>query len=1526
MYKNRKFNKGAKPAKDTKASGSMENKRPLGSIDENASVKFARTSLNVASVQKKTRPTSTTAVVADVCTLEEGGGSSEENIPASQEATQRYLSQRSMIASSLGRTQSRNLSGRPPKSYFELVLIKAGVLLDEANNFVLSCDHISFVNKFREVFLKCSNYNENADMFKSGLSEALSPKCKYSLKLLSGCTISIPGHDSVYQSQESMIVNFLMIDFLRDAVVDILLNKTSEAAKQRQPVFLANGTVPFLPLLIAQLRHVTQSHSTLIYERITGIFNEASEVSKQDIIMHAGFILEASKHDGFVQMLLDKLPLNKDLFNVSSIQSLANLNLGKSMQEQLRHRILDYIKEEGFVNTALPLLVNLLLKYLAEASDEEVTELVTTIRQILVWRLNTPMERTTQLELFNFIEQAFVRSKKFYTMWQKLLSLVPGSQFKSLDFIMVLLLIHVKEDNYMYIENVLRRRIKLEHITVDIFIEMKSDYAAVLEQHTAILMQLMYDFLREKNKIVAEFAKASYGILFQICDSIQRTILRRLLQLTCDKSTQNLTNLALKLLRELQRKYRPEIQNWGTLLMPLLDRLSELTLSQTRLAMELLCSIAFPPPPLSECTVLQDQLDMLLKKQIINHSVHVKKQGIIGSVQLIDCMARIEDTIIEHDDFNTSYSNASSLPDGRGKMAANFIMLVESSAIHCPESLALFYDEMACSCRSMPSERDTCTQLDKPYLIWLCDVMTFYFQNSFVAEHSPTNTFGINLTYQKCINTVEDTENMEESEVPSIAINIAELVLKPGTVSSSSILILAPLFNLVRSLHLQRYQGSLEQINALLGCAIILPSFFDESNTDAIFYDYDEQLQKRILDIYFHCVNWMRETVSSFSTQQESMIRNKVLQRLNELIATEEKVRLLLDKAPADYVPPQAQFITSNTAFSSENSQARSKPTASTKATQQKDPNDKDLNSESIVFNDTHVGNVTNEANATFKLANIGRFKNTDNKKRFDVLYRPREVYRQMDSDIMLILREELVVKYPLPLQDIGKRIGLLELRFILNDLVCKLESITGAQKLQNEQPSQHIAKPEYFMYDLSKFLQTIVERMSRLSTEIIKQLESVKYVYSNGDLFTTEFNYIKLCFNMCVRLLAVFFSWTQFSDGNATEALLKDSLLVLLANTQRQSLCKKSLADVAAAAFNVMLKYEVSVTDLKTAVHLQDLLKILKRFSSKTESSKTNELEQRKALIEKQEKDIRGLCKKFLQRKWFSYEGLAEKGGTCNIYLDILVKGFLKNSDFRRLGTVLRALIDECKQLKGNDSALKSFPNFKKANFPILFRAMCESTVGYLCELINKTATQRDDKMKMWDKSCELFNILLDIVKALDVPRNFQLFTKYSHQFLKLLLQHGLEAINQTLRDDPGRVSEFLKSLQTVTRFLHNICCHSKALRNTAIIGQIPALRETVETLVFRVKALMTANKCSSVFTMGNLKNKDIHGDEILSQSSRINDASEHDSEEDIPDDDDSVDETLTGDDGSAGRRESAEEPTNTYNRSKSSSRSKCF
>lgn len=51
----------------------------------------------------------------------------------------------------------------------------------------------------------------------------------------------------------------------------------------------------------------------------------------------------------------------------------------------------------------------------------------------------------------------------------------------------------------------------------------------------------------------------------------------------------------------------------------------------------------------------------------------------------------------------------------------------------------------------------------------------------------------------------------------------------------------------------------------------------------------------------------------------------------------------------------------------------------------------------------------------------------------------------------------------------------------------------------------------------------------------------------------------------------------------------------------------------------------------------------------------------------------------------------------------------------------------------------------------------------------------------------------------------------------------------------------------------------------------QVPSLRETIAQLVYKVKAALAANKCSSAFWMGNLKNKNIYGEEILSQTTSI-------------------------------------------------------
>lgn len=78
----------------------------------------------------------------------------------------------------------------------------------------------------------------------------------------------------------------------------------------------------------------------------------------------------------------------------------------------------------------------------------------------------------------------------------------------------------------------------------------------------------------------------------------------------------------------------------------------------------------------------------------------------------------------------------------------------------------------------------------------------------------------------------------------------------------------------------------------------------------------------------------------------------------------------------------------------------------------------------------------------------------------------------------MLLLAEKLDVIYPLPLEMVGEAMSLLEFRFILTDVVQKIESVVGIQKCQTEESLPYIIKPEYFMCDISNFIKYIDRNM----------------------------------------------------------------------------------------------------------------------------------------------------------------------------------------------------------------------------------------------------------------------------------------------------------------------------------------------------------------------------------------------------------------------------------------------------------------
>lgn len=95
--------------------------------------------------------------------------------------------------------------------------------------------------------------------------------------------------------------------------------------------------------------------------------------------------------------------------------------------------------------------------------------------------------------------------------------------------------------------------------------------------------------------------------------------------------------------------------------------------------------------------------------------------------------------------------------------------------------------------------------------------------------------------------------------------------------------------------------------------------------------------------------------------------------------------------------------------------------------------------------------------------------------------------------------------------------------------------------------------------------------------------------------------------------------------------------------------------------------------------------------------------------------------------------------------------------------------------------------------------------------------------------------------------------------------------------------------------RFLHRLACEAVTKRMKAFLSLVPAVRATLEKFVLNVKKVMVNFKCSVAFYEGILTNKNLEGEQILTQNSSTTDLDDEEDELDLFD----VDTNLISDAG---------------------------
>lgn len=102
-----------------------------------------------------------------------------------------------------------------------------------------------------------------------------------------------------------------------------------------------------------------------------------------------------------------------------------------------------------------------------------------------------------------------------------------------------------------------------------------------------------------------------------------------------------------------------------------------------------------------------------------------------------------------------------------------------TSSQSCPQHLALFFDELASVFVVRNKERLN-YKINSPFLSWLINLVTGYFESNFVADELPAASAHWNLQMIRALNTDEELQQTDTESNATIAINIAGTVLNPS--------------------------------------------------------------------------------------------------------------------------------------------------------------------------------------------------------------------------------------------------------------------------------------------------------------------------------------------------------------------------------------------------------------------------------------------------------------------------------------------------------------------------------------------------------------------------------------------------------------------------------------------------------------------------------------------------------------------------------------------------------------------------
>uniref|UniRef100_A0A182SJY9 Fanconi anemia group D2 protein n=1 Tax=Anopheles maculatus TaxID=74869 RepID=A0A182SJY9_9DIPT len=484
---------------------------------------------------------------------------------------------------------------------------------------------------------------------------------------------------------------------------------------------------------------------------------------------------------------------------------------------------------------------------------------------------------------------------------------------------------------------------------------------------------------------------------------------------------------------------------------------------------------------------------------------------------------------------------------------------------------------------------------------------------------------------------------------------------------------------------------------------------------------------------------------------------------------------------------------------------------------------------------------------------------------------------RRMDSELVRLFTVQLVPARVLELpEQRGTCLALAEYRFVLENVTIALEASSEAEGRCYQRSM--VERWQEFVERTAVLQQRLQEATHRLQPASVQELLP-----------------LKSCYLWSLRLATAMLAWKRFREQRGRAELVRVLRLLVekLTDCEAPTVDDLHLTELAKLLLKGLIVQEACFGDLSIAAQLYRLARAIgESVGERTSASRSIARFTRSVLTAP---DIRSADSKSNHHFTTILDGLIETVGLKPLKQLIV--------DMRQDVSIDENITKakpggKSKEMEKSSSiaTVRTFASFKRAQYALLFKGLCRAFLRVLQDEIRirsgGTGGGPNRRLELWETACEAAGELTNIVKRAQQAGNFGVYLRFAQIFIKLFLKSGLPALETILRSSAERASNLLSTLQTTTRYLHNVCCQTKVTKgagsSAGALAQIPFVRESVETLVYRVKAALVANRCSAVFWMGNLKNKDMQGELIASQQP------EPDSDEEEQQDDDATNGAL--------------------------------